>query len=205
MTPEQRAAHELRVVQDRARRVEAKAAMTPEQLAGYDAARAARRAGLKSLAAGRRALAQAAVDAWVDALRVPGDLPLADREPLVPQSEATMRGIVLADFERANGARSLAILREWEGRLRILFMLAYAENGRAVRSRGWTLDLFDLTPDGEVLFSTRKLDELIRVLMDVRAQLASRDPILAAQINAMREARDRWARESATRDAQNSR
>jgi hypothetical protein len=197
MTPEQRAAHELRVVQNRARKVEALASMTPELLAEYDAARAVRRAALKSLAARRRAPAQAAVAAWVVALHVPGDLPLADREPPVPQSEATLRGIVLADFERANGARALVMLREWDGRLRILFTLAYVENGRAVRSRGWTLDLFDLGPDGEVVFSTRKLDELIRVLTDVRTRLASGDASLAAQVAGMREARERWSRENA--------
>jgi hypothetical protein len=191
MTPEQRAAHELRVTQDRARRVEALAAMTPEQLAEYDAARAGRRAALKSLAARRRAPAQAAVDTWVDALHVPGDLPLAKREPAVPQNDRTMLGVLLAEFERANGARALVMLREWKERLRLLFTLAYAENGRAVRSRGWTLDLFDLTPDGEVVFSTRKLDELIRVLTDVRVRLASGDPALTQQIVDLRAAHQR--------------
>jgi hypothetical protein len=202
MTPEQRAAHELRVVQNRARKVEALAAMTAEQLAEYDAARTARCVALKSLGARRRAPAQAAVDAWADVLHVPGDLPLADGEPPVPQSEATMRGVFLADFERPNAARALVMLREWNERLRILFTLAYVENGRAVRSRGWTLDLFDLTPDGGIVFSLGKLDEVIRVLTGLRERFTSGDPALAGQITAMREARERWAREAAMRDAE---
>ncbi len=205
MTPEQRAAHEVRTAQDRAHKAEALAAMTDEQLEMYEAARRDENAARSGVRARRRASARALLDAHVDALRVPGDLPLADREPLVPQTEATMRGILLADSLRPNGARRLVLLREFDGQLRILRTLVYVENGRPVRSRGDTIYLREVSPDGELVQSLRELDAEIEALTYLRARLAGNDPDLAVQIASMREAREQWQRESAaagTRSAQ---
>jgi hypothetical protein len=176
--------------------VEALAAMTDEQREAYEAARRDEKAARSSVRARRRASALALLDVHVDALRVPGDLPLADREPAVPQSEATMRGILLAESGRPNGARRLVLLREWEGQLRILRTLAYVENGRPVRSRGDTIYLREVTSDGEVVQSLQELDTEIDVLTYLRARLTGNDPDLAAQIASMREARERWQREN---------
>jgi hypothetical protein len=205
MSPEQRAAHEVRTAQERARKAEALAAMGDDQLEAYEAARRAEKAARDSVRARRRASARALLDAHVDALRAPGDLPLADREPLVPQTEATMRGILLADVTRPNGARRLVLLREWDGQLRILRTLAFVENGRPVRSRGDTIYLREVPPDGELVQSLRELDAEIEALTYLRARLARNDPDLAVQIASMREAREQWQRESAaagTRSAQ---
>ena len=87
------------------------------------------------------------------------------------------------------------MLREWRGELRILFTLAYVENGRPVRSRGWTMYLRSTTEDGEVVLSLDELDALIAALMDVRARIASGDPSLLAQIAAMRAGREEWQSE----------
>jgi hypothetical protein len=72
MTPEQRAAHEVRTAQDRARKAEALAAMTDEQREVYEAARRDEKAARSSVRARRRASARAQLDAHVDALRPPG-------------------------------------------------------------------------------------------------------------------------------------
>jgi hypothetical protein len=139
MTPELRAVHEVRTVQDRARKAEALAAMTDSS------ARRTRRHGATRR---RRAVASGLVVARVRApcstrtrirCAYPGTWPLADREPMVPQTEATMRGVQLGYFARHNGARRLILLREWNGLPRILRTLAFVENGRPVRSRGDTI------------------------------------------------------------------
>jgi hypothetical protein len=198
MTPKEHAAHLLKTAQDRTRKAEALAAMTDEQREAYDQAKRAEKGSRDSVRARRRARARALLDAHVDALRVPGDLPLADREPPVPQTEATMRGILLGEFPRPNGGRRLLMLREWDGRLRLSRTLAYVENGRAVRSRGDTIYLHEVTADGDVVPSYRELDEEIAALADLRARLAANDPALAAKVAAMREAREQSERERST-------
>jgi hypothetical protein len=195
MATEERAAHEVKRAQERARRAEALAAMTDEQREMYEAARSAETSARKSASAQRRARALASLDAHVDPLHVLGDFQLSERETAVPQSDATMRGVLLADFVRPNGDRALVMLREWKGELRILFTLAYVENGRPVRSRGWTLYLRDVTADGEVVPSTRELGAIIAALAEVQKRVASSDPALMAQIAAMHDARERWERE----------
>jgi hypothetical protein len=120
---------------------------------------------------------------------------LADREPPVPETEATMRGILLAEFSRPNGGRRLVLLREWKERRGILQTLAYVENGRPVRSRGDKIYLHEVTADGEVVLSLRELDGEIAALTELRARLAADESSLAAQVVAMRAAREQWARE----------
>ena len=75
--------------------------------------------------------------------------------------------------------------------------LAFVENGRPVRSRGDTIYLREVTPEGEVVQSLRELDAEIAALTDVLARLAGKDPDLSVQIASMREAREQWQRESA--------
>jgi hypothetical protein len=207
MTAEERAAHEVRTAQNRARKAEALAAMTDEQRDAREQARRAERAAGDSVKARRRASARTLLDAHVDALRVPGDLPLADREPPVPQTDATMRGILLAEFRRPSGGHRLVLLREWKGRLRILRTLAYVENGRPVRSRGDTIYLDEVTADGEVMPSLRELDAEIAALTNLRTRLAENDADLAARVAVIREAAERWRRarstnENGTRDCE---
>jgi len=88
------------------------------------------------------------------------------------------------------------MLREWNGELRILSMLLFADaQGRAVRSLGSTIYLRATTSDGEVVPSLHELDATIAGLTDVRARIASGDPALMAQIADVHEAREAWARE----------
>ena len=175
--------------------------MSADERAAHDAAKRERAEERNQARAAVREQARATLDAAVDPMAVPGDLPLADRETSVGQSEATMRGILLGDFPRPNGGRAIVMLREWRGELRILFTLAYVENGRAVRARGWTLYLRRTTEDGEVVPSLDELDAVIAALMDVRARVASGDASLRAQIAAMHDAREEWekARENDTK------
>ncbi|HXX69643.1 MAG TPA: hypothetical protein VEK07_20840 [Polyangiaceae bacterium] len=194
MTAEERAAYEVSKAQDRQRKAEAFAAMTDEQRAAIELARQAEGEARAAVRARRRVRALAVLNEHVDAMWSLADLPLAAREATVPQSEATMRGTVLAEFARPNGGRRLVLLREWQGRLRILRTLAYVENGRPVRSRGDTIHLHEMTTDGEVVVSFRELDEEIAVLRELRTRLESDAPTLAAQLAALREGRTRLER-----------
>lgn len=173
MTPEEQAAHEVTKAQARERRAAAFTAMTAEQRAEH--ARASKAARAHEVAP---ALADLA--AWVEAVPLAGDLRLNARERPQRQSELNMLGVCLLDLPRDKGARALVLLREWEGRLRLHFVLVFVDaQGRAVRSVGWTLRLYEPTSDGEVTFSTRELDTVIAALVDMRARFASRDPTLA--------------------------
>jgi hypothetical protein len=189
MTPEEQAAHEVTKAQARERRAAAFAAMTAEQRAEH--ARASKAARAHEVAP---ALADLA--AWVEAVPFAGDLRLNARERAQRQGELNMLGVRLVDLPRDKGAGALLLLREWEGRLRLHFVLVFVDaQGRAVRSLGWTLRLYETTPDGEVTFSTRELDTVIAALVDARARFTSQEPTLAEQIAAMRTAGEQWRRE----------
>jgi hypothetical protein len=168
--------------------------MTPSELTAHDAAKLHRHEQRARERLEKRTRAQRVLDDWVGSLRVPGDLPLAPREMAIEANEATMRGMLVAKFQRPNGAHALVLLREWRGELRLLFTIIYVENGGAVRSRGWTLYLRDVTADGEIIQSMRELDELIAALTSIRDRIASADPALLADVDRMHEAREAWRR-----------
>jgi hypothetical protein len=198
MTPEELAAHLANVARRQLAKEAAIAAMTPEQRAVFDTRQAQKREKVEARSRKRadaRARALATLEAHVDGLYMPNDLPRSERETPVPQSEATMRGIPLAEFARPNGARALVLLREWNGELRILFTLGYVENGRAVRSRGWTLYLREATADGEVIQSTRELRALYETMGLLLARLESGDSGLLANVVQLQGAREQSAEE----------
>jgi hypothetical protein len=185
MSSEELAAHEVKKAQARERRAAAFAAMTLEQRAEYERAIATARAH-------ERAPALVDLAAWVDALPLPGDLPLNPRERPQRQSEANMLGVRLLDLPRDKGARALVLLREWNGLLRLHFLLVFVDaQGRPVRSFGWTLRLYEAALNGGVVPSTRELEALTAMLVDLRLQLLANDPVLMTSINGMREGRER--------------
>jgi hypothetical protein len=193
MTAAELASHLANVARRNLAKEAAIVAMTPEQRSAFEARQVQKRGKADARNRTRteaRERAIAAINAHVDSMHLPSDFPLSERETAIPQNEATMRGILLAEFPRPNGGRALVVLREWKGALRILFTIAYVENGRAVRSRGWTLYLRDATSDGEVALSTRELRALYEAIGLLVARLESGDAELAADVGRLQDARE---------------
>ena len=197
MTPTEQAAYLARRARKTLKKHQAVEAMTPEQRADYEAAETLRRTKAGAGRRERRSRALVELAEWVDALPRAGDLPLNPRETAARQGPRNMLGTLLLDFPRDKGGRALAMLREWNGRLRVHCFNVFTHQGRPVRSAGWTLRLYETTADGNAVPSTRELDAEIAALLDLRARLLSDNPVLLADIAAMRAARELWEQESA--------